>query len=440
METDARQSAFLVLLHMHLRKSYSNLALDAQLRDSALGSRESAFTSALVYCCLERQLTLDYNLSLYLRQPLKKLRPEVLISLRLGACQLLFFDKIPHSAAVNSSVSLAKGNRCAFASGLVNAVLRNVSKNGLQLPDNTDTSPFALSIRYSCPEWIIRLWENAYGRAHCEALLQAILTKAPLMVRVNTQKTTREALRLRLEQEGVAAEADSLSPFGLRLAQTNIEKLPSFAEGLFFVQDSACQLCTMLLDVHKGETILDVCSAPGGKAFSLAMDTGEKGRVFALDIYPNRLSLIHAGAKRLALSNIEIAVHDACTVFPAKMQADKVLCDVPCSGLGVLRRKPEIRYKNPEELDKLPDLQYRILRSASDAVKQKGLLVYSTCALNPAENEEVCARFLQEDQRFESVPVFPQLPRYAQSTPQLTLMPHLHGCDGFFLAAFRRVD
>ena len=448
-EKDARQEAFAVLVKIQRRGAYSNLALDAALRQGDWDARTSAMTCALVYGCLEHLLTLDYNLARYLRQPLKKLSPEVLTALRIGACQLLFFDKVLPGAAVNSSVSLVKDGKFAFAAGMVNAVLRKIAANGLRLPP--EDAPEHLSVRFSVPQWLVTLWTQGYGAEHCRGLLEAMQEPAPLVIRVNTAKTTRAALRQALADEGVEAADDPLTPHGLRLARCGaVEKLKSFGEGLFHVQNSASQLCCALLDAQPGERILDVCAAPGGKSFSLAMDCqnpqnpAESGQVFSCDLYESRLSLITQGVKRLGLTNIICRIADAETENPDFLQekADKVLCDVPCSGLGILRQKPEIRYKNASDIDKLPDLQYRILCSGSSSLRSGGLLVYSTCALNPAENEQVCGRFLAQHPEFAAVSVPERLPALAPFTqgdaPYVTLMPHIRGCDGFFLAAFRK--
>jgi len=234
----------------------------------------------------------------------------------------------------------------------------------------------------------------------------------------------------------VETAPDPLAPQGLRLTHRgSVEDLAAFRDGLFHVQDTASQLCCALLDAQPGETVYDLCAAPGGKSFTLAQDAGQ---VCAFDQYEARVSLIAQGAARLGLRNIQYMAADARETAPERPQANKVLCDVPCSGLGILRRKPEIRYKNASDLDKLPDLQYSILHSASGAVKPGGLLVYSTCTLNPAENEQLCARFLEAHGNFTVLPVFPELPRAGAPLPFLTLMPQLHGSDGFFLAAFRK--
>ncbi len=432
-----RQKAFDILLKIHTSDAYSNLTLDTYLQKDNIDSRDSAFISALVYGVLERQLTVDYNLSKYLRQPIKKLKPEVLISLRLGAFQLLFMDKVPHSAAINESVNLAKANKSAFASGLVNAVLRNVSKNGLCLPSENDEN--YLSVKYSCPQWLVDLWIKSYGRDNAEKILAHSLGEVPVYIRVNTKKTNADELMASLNEEGVVAEKCEALPDALVLRkQGSVERLNCFKNGLFHVQDLSSQLCARTLNAQKGESVLDVCSAPGGKTFTICEMMEDNGNITACDIYPARVKLIEEGAERLGLKSINPCVSDASLFNDDFSGFDKVLCDVPCSGLGIIRRKPEIKYKSPDDIDKLHNLQYLILCMTSRYVKKSGKLVYSTCSLNPAENTEICRRFLSENEDFCLADV-PDGERFGiVENKMLTLMPHFNDNDGFFVAMFER--
>ncbi len=435
---NARQVAYEVLLKVYRDAAYSNITIDAMLSENNhLDSRDSAFVCALVYGTLDRQLTLDYNLSLYLDKSLKKLKPELLVILRMGTYQLLFMDKVPASAAVNESVKLARSNGSSFGAPLVNAILRKVADNGLKLPDESETSDY-LSIRYSCPEWLIRMWLDAYGYENTIGLMDCALEAAPVTARVNPLKTTPEELVWTLAEQGVEAEISKLTPNSLFLHNAgSIERLDAYNDGLFHVQDTASQLCAAALGAQLGETVFDMCSAPGGKAFTIAQNMQNTGRLFAFDVYQSRVDLIKQGAKRLGLTNIVTFLSDASVYNEHYGKADRVLCDVPCSGLGIIRRKPEIRFKNSADIDNLPDLQYRILCNAVNYVKSGGLLMYSTCTLNPAENSQVCDRFLAEHPDYKAVTLLPELPRYGEGEKYLTLMPHIHSTDGFFMAAFR---
>ncbi len=435
---NARQAAFEALLRVRRDGAYSNLTVDSVLKDyKSLDERDGAFVRALVYGTLDRLIVLDYNLELYLNQPARKLRPELQTILRMGAYQILFMDKVPDSAAVNESVRLAKVNKSAFAASLVNAILRRVADNGQRLPDEEGDRLTYLSVKYSCPEWIISLWIDSYGEANAIALADEALKTAGVVIRVNTLKTTAEELIWTLAQEGVVADKAPLASNALIIdAHGSLELTDAYKDGLFYVQDIASQLCCKALDAKPGETVFDLCSAPGGKAFTIAQMMNNEGGVAAFDIYQSRVDLISKGAQRLGINIVESKLADATVYNDLYGLADKVLCDVPCSGLGIIRRKPEIRYKAREDIDFLPELQYRILCNGMRYVKPGGTLMYSTCTLNPSENSEICDRFLREHRQFESVELLGELPRFGEGEKYLTLMPHIHSTDGFFMAAF----
>ena len=434
----ARQVAFEALLKINRDGAYSNLAVDAALKENDhLDERDKAFASNLIYGTLDRLILIDYNLSLYLNQPVRKLKPELHTVLRMGVYQLLFMDKVPTRAAVNESVNLAKVNKSQFAASLVNAVLRRVADNGLKLPEGSETDPNYLAIKYSCPEWLLSLWIDAYGLDNAIELAQKALEAPPLVVKVNTVKTNTEDLIWKLAEEGVIAEKAEAFDDALILKNSgSVEDLLAYKEGLFHAQDFASQICCKALDPQIGDTVFDLCSAPGGKAFTIAETMQNRGCVRAFDIYQSRVDLIKSGAERLGLTNVYTYLSDASIYNENYGKADKVLCDVPCSGLGIIRRKPEIRFKSRVDIDNLPDLQYRILCNAIKYLKDGGRLVYSTCTLNPKENSDVCDRFLAEHPEFSPVKVFEDLPRYGDGEKYLTLMPHLHSTDGFFIAVF----
>lgn len=433
-----RQAAFEALLKVQRDLAYSNLAVDSILKENEhFDERDKAFVCNLVYGTLDRLILIDYNLGLYLNQPVRKLKPELHTILRLGAYQILFMDKVPSRAAVSESVNLAKVNKSAFAASLVNAVLRRVSDNGLRLPEGDENSPEFLAIKYSCPEWLMAMWIDAYGIENAVQLADKALEAPSVVARINTTKTSTDDLIWKLAEDGVVAERNEMFPDALVLRNTGaVEELLAYEEGLFHAQDFASQLCCKALDAQEGDVVFDLCSAPGGKAFTIAEMMNNTGCVRAFDIYQSRVDLIKSGAKRLGLDNVYTYLSDASIYNENYGMADRVLCDVPCSGLGIIRRKPEIRFKKFDDIDNLPDIQYRILCNAVKYLKDGGRLVYSTCTLNPKENSEICDRFLAEHPEFEAVEVLPEIKRFREGEKYLTLMPHLHSTDGFFIAAF----
>jgi len=441
---NARSAALSALLHVDANEGYSNIVLDKTLSAFSLDQRDKALVSAIFYGVLERRITLDYIIGQFSKTSVHKMSAQVLEILRMGVYQILYLEKIPKSAAVNESVNLAKENEAVKASGFINAVLRALLRNidHIQMPDSEKEPLLYLSIKYSCPEWLIALWQEAYGKESTIGLLESAFHKPPVFARVNNTAISEEDLIQKLNSEGVKASPITWIDNAIELQQTGaISQSTCFQEGLFHIQDLSSQLCCSLLNPISGSRIIDVCSAPGGKAFTIAEIMENKGELLALDKYKGKVNLIHQGAQRLKLNIIQSAVRDASNGKTALEPADRVLCDVPCSGLGIIRRKPEIRYKLKSAIDSLPNLQYLILCESSKLVKAGGVLFYSTCTLNPKENFEVATKFLQNNDVFE--PLILNLPvgiHHAINEPnnQLTLMPHVHGTDGFFMAAFRR--
>lgn len=422
--------------------AYSNLTLDHILSHSSLPRREKSFAARLFYGVLEKKLLLDYNIAVLSVHSPERLEGSVRVILRMGLYQLWMLSSVPASAAVNESVELCRANGSPNACGLVNGLLRAASKQGEpKLPDKRKSKNKYLSVKYSCPEPIIRLWRQSYGDGNTVGQLEALDGRPPMCIRVNTLKTTAGELRESLEKEGLGAEYSTLDENCLVLTDTGaVEELTQFSQGLFHVQDIASQLCCRILDPRQGQTLLDVCSAPGGKSFTCAQLMKNKGRIVSCDLYSSRLQLVKAGAERLSVDIIDTVEGDASVLDPGVL-ADRVLCDVPCSGLGILRRKPELRYKKYLGLEELPEIQYRILCNASGCLKSGGLLVYSTCTLDPAENNEVIRRFLSEHDDFNAEPI--ALPAgikrgFDERENELTLFSHLNGTDGFFISLVRR--
>ena len=437
MSKPARQIAFEILLKIEKDKAYSNLAIDSAVKAFCPDSTDCAFISRLVYGVTERKITLDYIISGCLSQPISKLKKEVLIILRLGTYQLIFSDKIPASAAVNESVKLAKNNKCGFATGLVNAVLRKVANDGFTIPEDTDPVK-RISVLYSAPEELVKFLSYHYGENNAEEFLKSALQPKKIIIRVNTVKTKPEELKTQLQKEGVGVNETSVP----NAFQINVNKavyeLESYKKGLFHVEDISSQLCVEALAPFENCTMIDVCAAPGGKSFTAAEYMNNKGILYSCDIYESRTDLIKEGAERLGLDCIKPFVNDASQFNENFPEADRVLCDVPCSGMGIISKKPEIKYKKLDDIKELLPIQRKILETASKYVKKGGRLVYSTCSVNPNENRKICDAFLKEHPEFTSVKALPHIERTVDEGDYLTLMMHKNNCDGFFIAVFDR--
>ncbi len=437
-----RFTAFSVLLKIENDKAYSNIALNNAIRDGGFGGIDSAFISALVYGTLERQITLDYIIRQYSKIPLRKIESKTKVILRMGLYQILFMDKVPDSAAVNESVNLAKRQRLQKSAGFINGILRSVTRSDppYSLPKPDDKILY-YSVKYSVTQELVRLWLNAYGEQNTVALLESLSGRPHIFVRVNTLKTDRESLKKSLEQSGVECEEVPCLPNALKLTHTgSIERLPAYRQGLFHVQDISSQLCVDLLSPKRSDIMLDVCAAPGGKSFTAAQYMQNRGKIFSCDLFDHKLKLISNGARRLGIDIINTCKRDAANGANLAL-ADKILCDVPCSGLGILSRKPEIRFKDELIPADLPALQYKILCRSALMLAVGGTLVYSTCTLNPTENGGNTRRFLDEHPDFfgREITLWHGVERAADELPcELTLMPHKAGCDGFYMAVFGR--
>lgn len=430
----ARKLAVQLLNRTEQEQSYSNLLLDSALSQSNLEERDKRLCAALYYGVIERRITLDAVISHYSKQPLRKLDNIVRNILRLGVYQLLYCDQIPSRAAVNESVKLTKICHKASASGFVNAVLRGFLRDDCKIFYPEDKKA-AMAVEYAVPLWLLEQLLDAYGEERTKAFLSDALAPAPRFIRRNALVCTQEELEHAL---GNQIEPVSFLPDAYRLHAGDIRSLLEFQKGWFYVQDLASQICALAIGARPEETVLDLCAAPGGKTCTMAIQMKQSGRVCAFDLAAHRVKLIEDNVKRLGLINVTAAQGDALQFQAEYVGADRVLCDVPCSGIGVLRRKPEVKEKDPEELKSLPALQLEILENAAHYVKSGGILQYSTCTVLPAENERVVQQFLQKHPEFAPEPVFPALGEAFQK-PMVTLLPELCGSDGFFVAKMKRI-
>ncbi|MGN0526448.1 MAG: 16S rRNA (cytosine(967)-C(5))-methyltransferase RsmB [Acutalibacteraceae bacterium] len=432
-----RQLAYEILLKIEQNGAYSNIAIDSAIKSSGLDSTDCAFISRLCYGVLERKITLDYIIGKYLKQPIEKTKPQILTDLRLGAYQIIFMDKIPHSAAVNEAVNIIKSTKFTYAAGLINAVLRKISADGFSIDESLSQAE-RISVEYSIPLETVKFFIYHYGAETTELFLAETLKPKKITIRVNNIKTTADELTELLKAEGVTAEKTEL-PNALNIDVGGaVYNLECYKQGLFHVEDLSSQYCVEALDVFKGYTCLDVCSAPGGKSFTIAENMQNTGSLLSCDIYPQRTELIKSGAERLGLTCIKPTVNDAEKFNKDFPQFDRVLCDVPCSGLGIIGKKPEIKYKKLDDIKCLLPIQKNILETSSKYVKKGGKLVYSTCSVNPNENRKICDAFLKEHTEFKSLKALPETERTVDEGDYLTLFPHKNNCDGFFIAVFER--
>ena len=441
---DVRKIAFNTLYRVLHDEAYSALVINNAIKDNKLDKLDAGFLSHLVYGVLERKILLDYIVSQYSKVKPKKLDNKTLLLLELGLFQILFMEKVPDSAAVNECVKLSKKVGAYKSSGFINAVLRNFLRNGSKytLPDESDFV-LHLSVKYSCPEYLVRMWIDQYGEENTIGILSGLDSRPPLTIRVNTLKCTKAELVKSLESENVVVSNIPFLNNALNIENTgSIEELNAYKNGWFYVQDSASQLSCEMLGAKEGMVVCDVCAAPGGKSVYTAISMNNIGVVHSYDMYEHKIHLIKSAADRLSIKIIDANVRDALDKDNRIPKCDSLICDVPCSGFGIIRRKPEIRYKKATIVDNLPQLQYSILCNNADMLSIGGVLVYSTCTLNDSENKEVVDRFLADHDDFVAEPL--QLPvgvsRFIDEPDNmLTLLPFRNMTDGFFIAKFRKV-
>ena len=411
---NSRLVAFEILYDILRDNAYSNIAVDKALKAA---ETDKSFVSSLVYGVLERKITPDYILLPYLSG---KTKPKVKILLYLGAYQLYFMSKVPSSAAINESVALTKEVGAGFYSKLVNAVLHNVDDNRIDINAIDD-----LSVKYSCPKNLIAMWKKAYGEEKTLQILSSVNERPPVFAVPNSLYADADECLYELNNIGIFGEIiDDIiridSPFDLN-------KCKPFNDGLFHIEDMSSYKCAKVLAAEETDVVYDVCSAPGGKAFTIAESMHNHGMVYAFDLHQHRVELIEKSAQRLGLTNIICGVNDALVYNESLQKADKILCDVPCSGFGIIRRKPEIRYKELDSIKELPDIQYKILQVSSAYLKDGGRIIYSTCTLNKRENEKVVERFLENHDDFRLI-------------EETTTFPSKFGGDGFYYALMEKTN
>lgn len=437
MKKDIRRLALSVLCEQEAADKYVNLALSAHYLDDLTVQERGALT-ALVYTTVERKLTYDYIISCLTGREMSKLDPHTANLLRLGVCQIVHMKSIPDFAAVNETVRLG---RSAGERSFVNGVLRKVASDKDNLPCPPEAKDYRryLSVKYSFPKPLVRHFDSLFGRKDTEKLLEFYNTVKYTDLTVNTTLISVDDYLSLLARVGIECERNLDTGMSVRINRSvNPENLPGFSEGYFLVQDRASLISCLALGARSGDTVVDCCACPGGKSFATAILMGDSGVLHSMDLHSSKLSLIVSGADRLHLTSLVPDEHDATSPRPDLIgQADRVICDVPCSGLGVLGKKPDLRYNAPDTMDELPPLQMKILTAAAQYPKIGGELVYSTCTVNPRENEDVLRSFLGDHDEYEICDF--TVGGLHSADGMLQLLPHVHSTDGFFISKIRRV-
>jgi len=429
----AREAALRTLVACEKQDAWADGFLKRTLKEGKLDGREAALATRLTFGVVQNRMLLDWYIDRFAKG---KLDLNVRTALRLGIYQMLFLTKIPVSAAVNESVKLTrKFCKNPGAAGMVNAILRNLERSRQELPVPEDNA-----VRYSHPKWLVDIFTRRLGKDEAERLMESHNGDVPTMAQVNTCRTTAEQMVQKLTDTGVMVQMHPWLNNCLMLQGTgSLEQLDAFEQGEFYIQDAAARLAVMAADPQPGMHVLDVCAAPGGKSFAAAVAMQDRGEIISCDIHPHKQTLIENGAHRLGLTCIRAVTQNAKERVAEWVGAfDLVIADVPCSGLGIIRKKPDIRYKDPVPLKGLPEIQKAILENVCAYVKPGGMLLYSTCTLLERENEEIVRDFVKGHGDF-ALEAF-ELPGPAGMAKEgyMTLWPHIHGTDGFFIAKLRR--
>ncbi len=439
---NARELAFKVLLDIESNDNYSNIAINKHFRNIDINNQDRGFATELIYGVVEKKNYLDYIINKLSKIKTQKLSNYVKIFLRMGIYQVVFLESVSDYAAVNETVNLVK-KYDKRSSGFVNAILRNIIRNKEEvLKVEAENENMYLATKYSYSPWMIKSFIKTFGSEFTQDLLEANDEKPSIYIRVNTLKTNRDELIKELEKLDIKAYKVSQIDEAIRVENLkNIENNELFKKGLFTVQDISSMMVGKVMNPKDNSLVMDVCSAPGGKTTHIATIMNNTGKVVSRDIFDHKLKLIENTVNRLGLNNVEIQKFDASMLDEDNINKfDYVLTDVPCSGLGIIRRKPEIKYKCKEDIKVLPSLQKVILDNASKCVKVGGTLIYSTCTILDDENINVVNEFISENDNFELVPIDEvSIDLDNQDKGYLKIYPNIHGMDGFFIAKLKRV-
>lgn len=443
MNKTAREQIVDLLIEIEKEDSYAQLVLKRALQDT--DPKDKGFVTEVIYGTLKYQIKLDYILNQFSKTPVHRMKPLIRNLMRMSLYQMLYLDKVPTSAVVNEAVKIAKKRKFQTLSGFVNGLLRNIErqKDQISYPDKTKDLAYAMSIEYAIPKWMIEDWLKIYEEQEVRAICEALNERAQVCVRYNTLKTNAVAFEETLKQEGIAVSEGAFLEEAFYLKGVdNLQNSPSFKKGEWTVQDESAMLVAHVMRPEEGDLILDMCSAPGGKSIHMAELMNNKGTIMSCDIHPHKLELISKNAERMGITIIKPTLQDGSIKNEDFVEAfDKVLLDAPCSGLGIMKRKPDIRtHKSREEILEIVKLQQQLVKNAISYVKPGGRLVYSTCTISYQENEGMVRYIRELGLELENiVDTIPDLLKEAvKDEGMIQILPHMAGTDGFFIASFKK--
>ncbi|MFS0672385.1 16S rRNA (cytosine(967)-C(5))-methyltransferase RsmB [Ornithinibacillus sp. 179-J 7C1 HS] len=441
-----RNTAIELLLRIEQDSGYSHLLINHEIKSKNISPKDEGLLTELVYGTLQYKMTLDYYIAAFIDKN-KKLSPWVRMLLRMSIYQMIYLDKVPDHAIIHEAVEIAKQRGHKGVASLINAVLRNIQRNGVPSTNDIEDPVKRLSIETSHPEWLVKRWVNCYGYETTKEMCVANLHHKPISIRIQPMKISRIEAMEQLESDGFTVSPSTFSEQGIIIEKGNILKSSLFTKGMITIQDQSSMLVGEMINAQPGQTILDACSAPGGKATHIAEKMRNEGNVFAHDLHKKKIKLIDEKAKELTLTNIKAEQMDARKLRERYEEDtfDRILVDAPCSGLGVMRGKPDIKYnKSEEDIERLSEIQKEILSTIAPLLKPNGLLVYSTCTVDPSENEKVVQDFLSRNQNYEiDQEFFNELPSELKNAQGVTkyglqLFPQNYQTDGFFLTRLMR--
>ncbi|WP_257350144.1 16S rRNA (cytosine(967)-C(5))-methyltransferase RsmB [Pseudalkalibacillus decolorationis] len=444
-----REVATDILLQIERSQAYSNLLLNKSIQKNNLSGKDTGLLTEIVYGTIQRKNTLDFYLIPFIKKPLEKLESWVLVLLRLSVYQMVYLDRVPDHAIINEAVDIAKKRGHKGIVGFVNGVLRNVQRNGVPSTDSISEKSKRYAILYSHPEWIINRWTEQFGEHTTREICEVNLQPPSVTARVNLIQSTVESVIDNLNDEAVITERAPLSHSGIRVVSGQLPSTETYQSGKVTIQDESSMLVGLAMDPKPGERILDACAAPGGKTTHLSERMENQGEIIAIDLHPHKVKLIEDQMERLKLTNIETVAMDTRNAAQLMEAAsfDRILLDAPCTGLGVIRRKPDIKWtKTPEDIERIQIVQAELLESITRLLKPGGLLVYSTCTIEEKENRHQIERLLGNHPEFEwDTSFYERMPKEVQpyindTKSDLQLLPHHFNSDGFYMACIRKTS